>query len=1005
MRTVTAPHGEPDAARETERILLLAASTNAELVERLDALIAGDDVAAETAPGPRLGVVDPTPDRLAMARRIVAKGAPLRGRRDIWFSPEPLLATGGLAYVFPGLEADFDPRIEDVANLLGVSVPELSTSTVGRHAASVFAVGGLLGEALHALGVRPDAVAGHSAGEWQAMIAGGIVSRSDFDGMVARSDLDALRIPGVEFAVLGCAPERAAATIEHRDGMVVSHENSPNQTVVCGPSDVVATVMADLRGAGVLCQPLPFRSGFHTPMLRPYLGPFLTDGLPSLPMSPPSLPVWSATTARPFPDDPGAIRELSIRHLLEPVRFTALIRAMHDAGVRVFVQVGAGQLGSLIDDTLRGYPHMTIAANSAHRGGVAQLRRVATAVWVEGGSPDFTALEPGMGYSPPPEPTADDALPPKPAAGDPLSPPPGPDDPLSRLRALGATMPALDDLRQLLSETADAVADVVSAARHRQPNASPRPSAARQPPSVTPATPTVSVLDVSTTSMPYLLDHCLAAQRDDWPDETDRRPVLPATTMVAHMIDAALAAVPGHVVTEVRHVRLRRWLVAAPATRVDVTVRPADAAPDEAGHIALDVSLGDYADAELLVAPSCPSRDRAPGPWPPWPDERLPRLTARRLYDERWMFHGPAFRGITRSVAVAEQGMRGEITVPEPPGALLDNLGQLIGQWLVECHPRRCIAFPAEIASIRFHRPEPAPGTVVDAAIAVTDGRDAWVTVDGQIGTHDGVAISVTGWKDFRIEGDERVCAVHRFPERHTLATRHGGWWVVADEWPSVSTREFLLRKYLAAAERAEYDQLAPTERRRWLLARIAVKDAARGLLWDAGHGPLFPAELRVRQDTAGQFRAVMSRPGGSSTDAVDGQHIHVAQTHELTVAHHGPVAATEVVEGSLAVQQTVTAAEEALLDRLRAATSDPLPVALARLAAARAVASSRQEHKHSAALSDVDGPDLTLRTPHAEYRVRTDVIRNPDGLSARQYAVAALPAQASPSPATGGTR
>ena len=46
------------------------------------------------------------------------------------------------------------------------------------------------------------------------------------------------------------------------------------------------------------------------------------------------------------------MRELFVRHLLEPVRFRQLIEAMYDAGFRAFVQLGAGQLGSLIGDTL-----------------------------------------------------------------------------------------------------------------------------------------------------------------------------------------------------------------------------------------------------------------------------------------------------------------------------------------------------------------------------------------------------------------------------------------------------------------------------------------------------------------------------------------------------------------------------------------------------------------------------------------------------------------------------
>src|SRR5207244_2922551 len=70
-----------------------------------------------------------------------------------------------------------------------------------------------------------------------------------------------------------------------------------------------------------------------------------------------------------------------------PVRFRPLVEAMYAAGVRVFVQVGPGQLSSLIDDTLREREHLAVAANTAHRSGLNQLRRVVTALWVEGADP------------------------------------------------------------------------------------------------------------------------------------------------------------------------------------------------------------------------------------------------------------------------------------------------------------------------------------------------------------------------------------------------------------------------------------------------------------------------------------------------------------------------------------------------------------------------------------------------------------------------------------------
>ena len=123
--------------------------------------------------------------------------------------------------------------------------------------------------------------------------------------------------------------------------------------MVCGPDDAVAEFVRAFRARGVLSQVLPFRSGFHTPMLAPYLDP-IEQAARRFRLQPPTVPVWSATTAAPFPAGESAVRELFVRHLLEPVRFRQLIEAMYTAGHRAFVQVGTGQLGSLIGDTLAG---------------------------------------------------------------------------------------------------------------------------------------------------------------------------------------------------------------------------------------------------------------------------------------------------------------------------------------------------------------------------------------------------------------------------------------------------------------------------------------------------------------------------------------------------------------------------------------------------------------------------------------------------------------------------
>lgn len=898
----------PVTVTESERTLLLSATSVDALALMLDA--SDTDLLAlpqrlHAARGPRLGIVDPTRKRLALARKVVANGRALRGRNDIWFSPTPLLTghRSGVAFVFPGLEAEFAPRVEDVAQLLGMPVPDLGTQTVGRHGAAVLGVGRLLDAALRRLAIIPDALAGHSVGEWTAMIAGGIFTGSDFDAMIARTDLDSLQVPGVEFAVLGCPADRVAAELATRPELVVSHENSTNQTVVCGPAEEVGELVEHLRGQAVICQLLPFRSGFHTPMLEPFLAPFKA-GVPSLHMHPASTPVWSATTASPFPTDLAAVRRLCVRHLLEPVRFRALIQRLHESGIRVFVQAGPGQLGSLIDDNLRDHDHLTVAANSAHRNGIDQLRRVATALWTEGGSPDFGQLRPTG---------------------------------LALLRDLGAHRPELAELNALVEETAAAVAAVLAAADRW-------PGGHRSPVTLD------ATLDVSTKAMPYLLDHCFAEQRADWPDEVDRRPVVPATAMIRHLMDAAQLAAPGRVAVGVDDVQLRRWLEAAPAKEVRIEVRPID-------DNRVTVRLGDYAEAVVLLGDSYDT-----GPVAVWTQpvgERPPALTAEQLYAERWLFHGPRYQGITRSVAISEHGVRAEITVPDAPGALLDNVGQVIGQWMAETHPERWIAFPMSIDRIRFHSKEPHAGSTVDCVVRITGITHDTVRADAVVTSAGRPLVSISGWTDRRFDSDASISAVHRFPATSTLSERRdGGWWLTTERWPALASREFCLRKYLAAAEQADYERCAPPDRRGWLLARIAIKDAVRGWMWDHGAGPLFPAEILVDEDNnvAGRH--------GLLVPALD---IEVAQCGEVAVAMVGSAIEVAEVSATAFGGHDLTAEESASLDRSRAITGEPLAPALARLLTARALAARTGLPVHTELVGDPARQYVVAWTPNEE--------------------------------------
>ncbi|NKQ57889.1 acyltransferase domain-containing protein [Amycolatopsis sp. K13G38] len=819
---------------EPERVLLLAADGPGQLAALLD------EPDPEIQGGRyRLGIVAPTAKKLATARKVVAKGKAWRGRGDIWFSPRPLLADpgAGVAFVFPGLEAEFAPRVDDVADLFDLPRPRLSVAGVARHGAGVIAVGRLLDTAVRKLGIVPDAVAGHSVGEWTALITAGVHRSSEVDELMARFDPESLQVPGVEFAVLGCGADRVREAIADRTDLVISHENAVHQTIVCGPAEPVAELVRQFRAHAVICQVLPFRSGFHTPALRPYLGPF-EAAANALGVYPASVPVWSATTAAPFPHDEAAVRELYLRHLLEPVRFRALVQNMFADGIRVFIPMGPGQLGSLIDDTLGDGDHLTVAANSPHRGGLAQLRRLATALWAEGGAPDFDVLaRPGTRLD-----LSAGLVSLGTAAHGLVAAASG----RSRLDELKARHP---EFGSLLAETEEAAAAVLGAL---EPRAS------------------ESMLRVSTETMPYLLDHSFAEQREGWPDETDRRPVVPATTMVRHMMDAAEKAAPGLRAVGVRDVRLNRWLVAAPALDVTVTVEPRG---DR-----VEVALGEYASAVVLMAEGFPRP--ALTPWPHEPG-RVPTLTAQRFYDERWMFHGPRFRGITELTEFGDRHVRGEIAVPTAPGSLLDNVGQLLGHWIVETQPSRRVVFPVAIGGIAFFADEPAPGTRVTCDIRVTSISDTDFEFDARLSVGGTVWAEITRWRDRRFASHpEETEPAYRRPQRHTLAKRQpGGWFLVAERWPDLASRDLYLRKYLNSAERAEYERLPPRDRRHWLLGRIAIKDAVRHRLWARGAGDIFPAEILVRDDDG---RPVVTGLHGLDLPPLD---VAVAHNGELAVA------------------------------------------------------------------------------------------------------------------------
>ncbi|MFI6460305.1 beta-ketoacyl synthase N-terminal-like domain-containing protein [Streptomyces sp. NPDC050538] len=1002
---------------EPERVLMLAADSP----EALAALLNADDSALLTAHNSpattgrsRLGIVAPDAKRLALARRAVAKGRAWQGRSGVWFTPSPLIGPGAgkLAFVFPGLEGDFTPRVEDVAGHFGLRENRSSTPAqvgdVGRHGFDVVGVGRLLDAALRRMGVVPDAVAGHSVGEWTAMTAAGVYAPDEVSDFMEAFDPDSVTVPGLAFGAIGAPAERvlAALSADWPDaGIVLSHDNAPGQSMVCGPDKAVDEFVRSFRAQGVLSQVLPFQSGFHTPMLKPYLAP-IEEATNRFRLHPPTVPLWSGTTASPYPSDEKAVRELFIRHLLEPVRFRQLVEAMYAAGHRAFVQVGTGQLGSLIDATLSGRDHLVVAANSPHRSGLAQLRRVAMALWAAGGTTDPVTLAPQKPAlrreRPPVRLDMDGALvsfdaPTLVKLRAELRAPAAANTPtlaaLSPLDALTDRFPAAAELHALMRDTADTAAQLISAGSRRSAPAvsAPAPRIAAAPPA--PPREWQTTVHVSPGSMPYLMDHCFFPQRPNWPDVADRWPVVPATTIVQHIIEAAERAAPGMRAVAVHDARFDRWLTATPS--VDVPVKVVTQTPDR-----LAVSFGPHARGVVELAPAH-AVSPPPHPRPDPTTERVPDHTASHLYDERWMFHGPAFQGVTELTAIGDRHVRGVITTPSAPGALLDNVGQILGYWIMSTLTERTVVFPVGMREMRFYGPHPRPGTEVDCLVRITSLTDTALEADVQL-TVDGVVwAELTGWQDRRFDNDPQTRPVERFPERNTLSeARPGGRTLLNERWPDLASRDLIMRNSLSSVERSQYEEHPPRGRRQWLLGRIAVKDAVRQWLWGHGEGPVYPAEIRVHNDESG--RPYVTGLHGRTLPPLDVSLAHRAEAAVAIVRPHAPgpgpgIDIEEVVERPPATLTTALGEEElALLQAQLAATGESEALWFARFWAAKeAVAKAegtgfRGRPRDFAVFQVAPGSKLLVsgRLERA-YTVHYEPAGNPPNLPDRTYVVA----------------
>lgn len=208
---------------------------------------------------------------------------------------------------------------------------------------------------------KPDAVAGHSLGEFTALVASGVI---DFETALDLVDLRGNLMqeagvvhPGSMAAIIGMDDDVVDSICEEATGeiqkpVVAANYNCPGQLVISGDVDAVkkAVDLAKEKGCR-LAKILPVSGAFHSPLMKPALEG-LQKRLEEISFNDPECPLYSNATAKPT-KDASVVKENLIAQLTSPVRWTQTLLNMEKNGITDFVEIGPGKvLQGLVKRTL-----------------------------------------------------------------------------------------------------------------------------------------------------------------------------------------------------------------------------------------------------------------------------------------------------------------------------------------------------------------------------------------------------------------------------------------------------------------------------------------------------------------------------------------------------------------------------------------------------------------------------------------------------------------------------
>jgi acyl transferase domain-containing protein len=749
----------------------------------------------------------------AIKRLGDAKTRNIKEIEGIYHFKEPLGLNGKLAFLFPGEGSQYRnmlgdlcihfPEVRQVFDLMDrayenhprdylpsdvIFPPPLGSPSQERlynmdsGAETVFCANQAMYALIEKLGIRADAMVGHSTGEHSALLASRVVEVADDDELIGHilgvyEVFDKLNstsdIPeAVLLAVAGADHAFLEEQVAKSDGeLYIALDNCIHQVVLCGHESVIDRLVTVLTPKGAICQKLPFARAYHTPWFEVFSKP-LKQHFDRLRIGNAQTALYSCVTAGPYPHDPEEIRALAAVQWSSTVRFRETIEGMHRDGVRLFLEIGPrSNLTGFTDDVLRSQPHASIPSNVQHRSGIVQLHHMLGQLVAHGLNPKLehlyarraprpvsekikpkrmlalgTGIQPArlpadFRLSKPPatshQPPATAPAPPTPAA-------PAPTDSRS------AVMQEHLSMMEQLVETQQEVMAAYLVGRASTPAAGlqTRFPFFHDVVENVPGVRAVARHRFSAEREIVFHDHALGRDVSTEDPSLLGLTLVPLTVTMEMLAEGGALLQPGKLLVGMRDIRASRWItLEKPDYTIEATAK--QTAPGEV-HVALREVGAANTLRPILAEAVATFAERYPDSGPPRPfaleNEKRSAWIPEQLY-RTGMFHGPLMQG-AKSVeragrngcsATLEALPHGQLFTDNPRPAflfdpvLLDAAGQVVAYWFWEAIEKGTDLFPYRVGAFHCYAAAPPAGTLLECRVVRRFESDAVIHSDIEV--------------------------------------------------------------------------------------------------------------------------------------------------------------------------------------------------------------------------------------------------------------------------------